>query len=93
MEKPLWVSSKLKSDVVSNKTKEGAGFGLLKRTYLIKSEYTARNNYMGDWRCVRGCILGIFFLCSGSLIIRHALGVPIDDVVSIKMKGNHEKIQ
>ena len=65
----------------------------MKRTYLIKSEYTARNNYMGDWRCLRNCILNVFLLYSRDLIIRHALKISINNMVSVEIKGDYEEIQ
>jgi len=51
------------------------------------------SRYLKSWRCVRGYVLGIFFLSSRGLAIRYTLAITVDDMFGIDINAIMRKIQ
>ena len=77
MEKLLWDSWELKTDVVPNAVHKGK----LSFRILEDYEHLLADRYLNSWRCTESCVLGVLFLPS-SLIFRYILVTRVGGMIS-----------
>ena len=88
MEKLLWASWELKTDVVPNAVHKGK----LSFRILEDYEHLLADRYLNSWRCTKSCVLGVLFLPS-SLIFRYILVIRGDDMISTRINIVIKKIR